>query len=154
MTKKVGLLILALAVLTVAVTLLLGSSGRRRDPHSHGPLSKQQRNDPSRVPAYMADGKELQNLGPTLAPEQFTGKVREAYRIAKEIPQTLAQLPCYCYCDQGFGHKSLHTCYESDHSAHCAMCVNEALMAYRLQKDEGLTPAQIRERIVAEFGPK
>ena len=154
MTKKTGILILAIAVLTMAVMLLVssGQSGRRRDPH--GSMTKQQRSNPTRVPAYMVAGQELQNLGPTLAPEQFTGKAREAYRIAREIPQTLAQLPCYCYCDEGFGHKSLHTCYESDHSAHCAVCVSEALMAYRLQKDEGLTPEQIRNRIVAQFGPK
>lgn len=90
-------------------------------------------------------------LPPTLPPERFFGQARLAYQIAREIPQTLAQLPCYCYCDETLGHKSLHTCYESDHSAHCATCVNEALLAYRLQKEQGLTVPQIRERIIAQF---
>jgi hypothetical protein len=90
-------------------------------------------------------------LAPTLPPEQFFGQTRQAYQVAKEIPSTLAQLPCYCYCDETIGHKSLHTCYESDHSAQCAVCQNEALIAYKLQK-EGLTIEQIRERIIAEFG--
>jgi hypothetical protein len=49
------------------------------------------------------------------------------------------------------GHKSLHSCFEDDHAAHCAVCVNEALMAYRLEKQQGLSAAQIRERIVGEY---
>jgi hypothetical protein len=39
-----------------------------------------------------------------------------------------------------------------DHAAHCAVCVEEALLAYKLQKEERLTPAQIRERIIAQYG--
>jgi hypothetical protein len=87
----------------------------------------------------------------TLDPNLFAGKTRQAYQVAQEIPDTLAQLPCYCYCDQGFGHKSLHSCYEDDHSAHCSTCVDEALMAYQLQTVQKLGPAQIRERIIEEF---
>jgi hypothetical protein len=90
------------------------------------------------------------SLPATLGPERFPGKTREAYQVAKDIPRTLAQLPCYCYCDRGMGHKSLHSCFEDDHAAHCAVCTDEALMAYRLQK-QGLTPKQIRERIVEDF---
>ncbi|MBA3767989.1 MAG: hypothetical protein H0W99_13605 [Acidobacteria bacterium] len=93
----------------------------------------------------------MSELPPTLPPERFFGSARQAYQVAKEIPQTLAQLPCYCYCDETIGHKSLHSCYETDHSSQCAVCVNEALLAYRLQKEQGLNPAQIRERIIAEF---
>jgi hypothetical protein len=39
-----------------------------------------------------------------------------------------------------------------DHAAHCAVCVEEALLAYKLQKEERLSPAQIRERIIAKYG--
>jgi hypothetical protein len=90
------------------------------------------------------------SLPATLGPERLQDKTREAYQVAKDIPRTLAQLPCYCYCDRGMGHKSLHGCFEDDHAAQCAVCTDEALMAYRLQK-RGLTPKQIRERIVEEF---
>jgi len=89
-------------------------------------------------------------LPPTLAPEKFPGKTRQAYQAAKEIPQTLSQLPCYCYCDRGMGHKSLHSCFEDDHAAHCDVCVNEALMAYGMQK-QGATSAQIRAQIIAKY---
>jgi hypothetical protein len=104
-----------------------------------------------RVPAHYEDVRSALPLAPTLDPQRFFGQARAAYQVAREIPETLAQLPCYCYCDEGFGHKSLHTCFETDHSSMCAVCVNEALTAYKLQKEGGLTPTQIRERIIAQF---
>jgi hypothetical protein len=112
--------------------------------HSHGA--------PGRVPRFATSSADLKNLPPVLPAAQFTGKTRMAYAAVKEIPQTIAQLPCYCHCDENFGHKSLQTCFVDDHAAHCAVCVEEALLAYKLQKEERLTPAQIRERIIAQYG--
>jgi hypothetical protein len=103
------------------------------------------------VPAHLESRPSLDSLGPTLPPQGFTGKTRAAYQVVKEIPQTIAQLPCYCHCDRGFGHKSLHSCFEDDHAAHCAVCVDEVLLAYRLEKEEKLNPVQIRERIIAQY---
>lgn len=111
-------------------------------------------NSASRVPAFQSDAASLKSLPPTLQPENFTGKTREAYKAVKEIPQTIAQLPCYCYCDEGHGHKSLHSCYEDTHASQCAVCVDEALMAYQLEKQQQLKPEQIRERIVAKYAPE
>jgi len=104
-----------------------------------------------RVPAFQTDAASLKNLGPTLAPEKFVGKTKAAYKAVREMRETIAQLPCYCECDVGFGHKSLYSCYEDDHASHCAVCVDEALLAYRLAKEEKLTPEQIRERIIAQY---
>ncbi|HEV7903754.1 MAG TPA: CYCXC family (seleno)protein [Pyrinomonadaceae bacterium] len=112
--------------------------------HSHG--------EPGRVPRYAKSSADLKNLPPVLPASQFTGLTRMAYAAVKEIPQTIAQLPCYCHCDEGFGHKSLQTCFTDDHAAHCAVCVEEALLAYKLQNEERLSPAQIRERIIAQYG--
>ncbi len=112
--------------------------------HSHGA--------PGRVPRFAANAADLKNLPPVLPASQFTGMTRMAYAAVKEIPQTIAQLPCYCHCDEGFGHKSLQTCFVDDHASHCAVCVEEALLAYKLQKEEKLNPAQIRERIIAKYG--
>lgn len=102
-----------------------------------------------RIPAYQM-ASELGQLPPTLPASEFFGKAREAYEVAKKIPETLAQLPCYCHCDQ-VGHKSLHTCFVDDHASHCAVCVDEALLAYQLQKNEKLTPEQVRDRIVEKY---
>ncbi len=109
-------------------------------PHSHA----------ARVPAYQTVS-QIDDLPQTLPSEKFIGKTREAYRVAKEIPETLAQLPCYCECDRGFGHKSLHSCYVDDHASQCAVCVDEALLAYKLQKEDKLTPEQVREKIIEKY---
>lgn len=103
------------------------------------------------VPAFYETAPDRGSLGPTLAPEKFEGLTRDAYRAARESPVTLAQMPCYCYCDRGMGHKSLYSCFEDDHASHCAVCVNEALLAHKLEK-EGKSVAQIRERINETFG--
>jgi hypothetical protein len=104
----------------------------------------------TRVPAYQS-AEHARHLRATLDPTQFFGKARRAYEIAKKIPATLAQLPCYCHCDRSLGHKSLYTCFEDDHASHCAVCVDEALLAYQLQKEETLTPSQVRDRIVEKY---
>ena len=120
------------------------TTGDGHEGHSHGA--------PGRVPRFAATKADLKNLPPVLSAAQFTGKTRMAYIAVKEMPETIAQLPCYCHCDEGFGHKSLQTCFTDDHAAHCAVCVEEALLAYKLQKEERLSPAQIRERIIAQYG--
>ena len=104
----------------------------------------------ARVPAYQ-NASEVQHLAPTLPAAQFAGKTRAAYQIVAEIPRTIAQLPCYCHCDESFGHKSLHTCFVDDHAAHCAVCVDEALLAYKLEKQDKLTPEQVRQVIVEKY---
>ena len=103
------------------------------------------------VPAFQTDPADLKSLPATLAPAQFTGKQRLGYEAVRAIPQTIAQLPCYCYCDEGFGHKSLYSCFVDDHAAHCAVCIDEALMAYKMEKEEKLPPEQIRQRIIAHY---
>lgn len=103
------------------------------------------------VPAFQSDAASLKNLAQTLSPNQFSGQQKAGYQAAGEIPRTIAQLPCYCHCDEGFGHKSLHSCFEDEHAAHCAVCIDEALMAYQLEKVQGLKPEQIRERIVTLY---
>jgi hypothetical protein len=121
-----------------------GQNAPGHEGHSHGA--------PGEVPSFEISPAALKKLAPTLAPEKFSGKQRLGYMAAKEIPQTLAQLPCYCHCDKGFGHKSLQTCFVDDHAAHCAICIDEALLALQLQKQEKLSPEQIRERIIAQYG--
>lgn len=113
------------------------------DGHDHGPPP-----EPGRVPAFETNPK---NLPATLDPAAFVGKTRQAYMAVREIPETIAQLPCYCHCDRGFGHKSLHSCFVDGHASSCAVCVEEALLAYRLEKQENLTPEQIRQRIIEVY---
>ena len=54
---------------------------------------------------------------PTLDPARFVGKAALAHRVAREIPDVLDQLYCYCECDKHAGHKSLLSCYTDGHAA-------------------------------------
>lgn len=123
------------------------------DGHGHGATAAHGPVAPAAgdVPAFETDPASLKSLPPTLDPRMFGGTQRAGYQAAKEIPKTLAQLPCYCHCDRGFGHKSLHSCFVDDHAAHCATCIDEALLALRLEKQEKLPPEKIRQRIIAEY---
>lgn len=72
----------------------------------------------ARVPAYHATAAAARPLPATLSPDLFAAipVVARAYRIAKRIPEVLAQQPCYCHCDR-MGHVGLLDCYRSDHGA-------------------------------------
>jgi hypothetical protein len=54
---------------------------------------------------------------PTLDPARFVGKAADAHRVARDIPEVLDQLYCYCECDKHLGHKSLLSCYTDGHAA-------------------------------------
>jgi len=154
--KRNWLLIFGLALVAVAVVLIFNSSGHQQQQQvsnapSHVHSSHEKPVDQIAIPAHFEKAPERGSLGPTLPPEQFFGKAKEAYSVVREIPQTIAQLPCYCHCDQEFGHKSLYSCFEDDHASHCAVCVEEALLAYQLQKTEKLSAAQIRDRIISQY---
>ena len=159
--KKNWLLIGGIVLLFV-VAVLMVSSASKNQPASTPARTATSQSTPAHdhsadasgaktVPAYLQVAPSKSSLAPTLEPDKFTGPTREAYRAVREIPVTIAQLPCYCHCDKGYGHKSLYSCFEDDHAAHCAVCVNEALLALKLEKEQKLTPAQIRETIVAQY---
>ncbi|HKO99476.1 MAG TPA: CYCXC family (seleno)protein [Pyrinomonadaceae bacterium] len=156
MKTRILLAMIAVLSFVAAGVLLMRSSGKstQREPatasESHSEASH---SHVARVPAFQ-QVSEIGNLAPTLPANKFIGKSREAYIVAKEIPATLAQLPCYCECDKAFGHKSLHSCFVDDHASQCAVCVDEALLAYKLQKEEKLTPEQVRDRIIAQYSSK
>lgn len=153
MKRKTFLLILAVFVSTALIAFYLSNVKRpqeekqakliTQDLSSHTPVTK--------VPAHFEKEQNLSSLGPSLDPARFDGPTRAGYQVAREIPQTLAQIPCYCYCDRGMGHKSLFSCFKDMHAASCDICVSEALEVLQLQKDKKLTPAQIRKQIVAEY---
>jgi hypothetical protein len=54
---------------------------------------------------------------PTLDPARFVGKAAVAHQVARDIPEVLDGLYCYCECDKHVGHKSLLSCYTDGHAA-------------------------------------
>jgi hypothetical protein len=62
--------------------------------------------------AKMADPKT--GLPKTLDPNLIMGEDRKGYQIAKEIPEILAQLPCFCGCE-AVNHENLLDCFVDEH---------------------------------------
>ncbi len=77
--------------------------------------------------------------------------VVEAYAAARNAPQILDGVFCYCQCARNFGHRSLLTCFESDHGSQCDICMREAVLAAQLS-GRGVTLQQIRRAIDEQFG--
>ena len=153
MNRKLFILVIAAIGIAAVGFLLMKKSQQSPANLKRAQAAEGRTSNPlsaSAIPAHYEVAPATAELGPVLPASQFVGKTREAYQAAKQIPTLLAQMPCYCHCDRGMGHKSLHSCFEDDHAAHCATCVDEALMTYELQK-RGLSPKQIRDKIIAEF---
>lgn len=75
----------------------------------------------------------------------------EAYAAARAMPQVLDGIFCHCECARNFGHRSLLTCFESDHGSQCDICMGEAMLATQLAS-QGNSLDQIRTAIDAQFG--
>ena len=110
--------------------------------------------EPTQVPAFHAQPPAKGTVLPAvltqqqLAAQGLTQPVQVAsYKAVAKLPSVMYQLPCYCYCDRGHGHTSLHSCFEGTHGANCGTCAAEALYAYKMTK-QGWTPKMIREGII------
>lgn len=82
----------------------------------------------------------------TLDPGQFQGDTKQAYLVAQQHPELLAQMHCYCGCEQHEGHKNLLDCFRTRHGAGCDICVGEAVTAGKLA-DAGMPVDQIRDAL-------
>lgn len=58
----------------------------------------------------------------------------------------LDHLYCYCECEVSVGHKSLKSCFADLHGAKCGICQDEALTAFRLDR-QGRPLLEIRRAI-------
>jgi len=63
-----------------------------------------------------SSGVGRREIRPTLDPGRFTGKAALAHRAAREIPDVLDALHCYCGCDRDARHVSLLSCYTDGHA--------------------------------------
>lgn len=75
----------------------------------------------------------------------------EAYAAARTAAATLDGLYCYCDCSKHAGHRSLLTCFESEHGAYCDICMGEAMLAQQLA-GRGASLQDIRTAIDRQFG--
>ena len=92
-------------------------------------------------------------LDPKLfADPRFEKEVMPAYEIARKYPATLDRLHCFCECQESMTHrhKTLLTCFTSNHAAGCGICIREALLAKEL-KDKGIPDDQVENTIESIF---
>jgi len=92
-------------------------------------------------------------LPPILTKDQLWGENAQfpyqthAYELAVKIPKVIYQQPCYCYCDRGMGHTSLHSCFSGTHGAQCGTCLKEFYYTYTMYKQHK-TAREIRAGII------
>lgn len=78
-------------------------------------------------------------------------RIADTYRKAREIAVVLDGIYCYCECSRHSGHRSLLSCFESDHGAGCDICMSEAEIAYQMHL-EGRSLDEIRAQIDEFYG--
>ncbi len=112
------------------------------------------RSDDQGVPHFNPAPVKGTRLEPILTQDQLWGENAQfpyqthAYELAAKIPAVIRQQPCYCYCDRGMGHNSLHSCFSGTHGAQCSICLKELYYSYQMHK-QGKTAKQIRAGIIA-----
>ena len=98
-------------------------------------------------PPATAQLTENPKAADVLSPALFTDeKARAAYQTAKDIPEVLEQLPCFCGCMMNMGHKNNLFCFKDQHGSICDICQDIALDARKMH-DQGLSIAQIQDNI-------
>jgi hypothetical protein len=107
-------------LLTVGVVVLVVGRRESADPGqevSSSPPPSSRSTPNVRIPPFHEDASTAKPFPETLSPSLFENAVvARAYQVAGEIPEVLAQQPCYCFC-QGHGHGSLLDCYTDYHGA-------------------------------------
>ena len=84
-------------------------------------------------------------------PKNAGGGAREAYAAARRSAATLDGVYCHCDCSKHSGHRSLLTCFESEHAAYCDICTGEANLASDMAA-RGKSLTEIRAAIDRQFG--
>jgi uncharacterized protein with PCYCGC motif len=103
------------------------------------------------IMAYQMRAGSAHADGLTLDPNQFQGDTKLAYEAAQKHPDLLAQMHCYCGCQEHEGHKNLLECFRTNHGAECATCMGEAITA--AQMDEAGSPIeQIADALRKQYG--
>jgi hypothetical protein len=88
-------------------------------------------------------------LPKTLDQKLIKREDRKGYPVAKEVPEILAQIPCFCGCD-AVGQESLLDCFVDEHGVGWRICQEEALLTKKFYGQK--VPAKkTREEIIKKF---
>jgi Protein of unknown function with PCYCGC motif len=111
---------------------------------------------PAKAPATQACASCSEKgaiLDPNLfADNRFEPEAKASYEVARKYPKILDQLHCFCECQESMTHrhKTLLTCFTSNHAAGCGICMREALLAGEL-KGKGIPDDQIENTVESVF---
>ena len=139
-------------IIIAAAVILTGSVWAWRSANRPAPEPVSVSSPPEGViPAEALLRNPFVKTGQTLSPELFADPTaREAYQAAKDVPEVLEQLPCYCGCMQHFGHKNNLFCFMDEHGSACSVCEGIAIDAKKMHKD-GVPIEQIKENIRLKY---
>ena len=129
-TNKQNVALGVIAVAIIAGIAWYSLRGTGNEPETSGQISS-------------SDGV----LSPTIFQDP---KTRAAYQVAKDIPEVLEQLPCFCGCMSHYGHKNNLFCFKDTHGSGCDLCQDIALDARKMH-DQGMSITQIQENIKAKY---
>lgn len=93
----------------------------------------------------------IAEIDETLDPDQFY-QVAKAYDIARDNPEILEKITCFCPCYRS-GHTTLLDCYKDKHASRCKICLEEALQAQELC-EQGVEDDEVVQTIHEKFRPK
>lgn len=89
-----------------------------------------------------------------LDPDRFhRPEVRQAYRIATEIPETLNQLYCWCGCENRGVHRSNLGCFEDKMGVNCDVCRGTAEIAWQMTRQGVWHAAAIQAAVDDRWAP-
>lgn len=144
--------VILLFVFTAAFLYASASASAKDETakHNHDHVAAALEKAAAKSAVKNSDGLRGGETRQTMSPSNFTGDTARSYRIAKEIPEVLDSLHCYCDCKRHSGHKSLLSCYVNEHAAHCDVCQDEAATAYELHK-RGKSVKEIRVAVDKEY---
>ncbi len=84
-------------------------------------------------------------------PLDYLQRILIAYRVARDHPEVLEKIACYCPCEL-YGHTGVVDCYRSQHAAACATCLEEAVVAGQLIEQHGAhDPAAIAAQVNSRY---
>ena len=89
----------------------------------------------------------------TRDPDQYTDpEVRQSYQAAKEAPEVVENMACYCGCFASAGHRSNLDCFTDDHGVGCALCRTIAIESVQMSR-MGTPVSQIKRIIDERYSP-
>jgi hypothetical protein len=85
-------------------------------------------------------------------PELFEHpRVKQAYAISQQIPETMNHLYCWCGCIER-GMRSALECFESNHGANCDICIRTAEIAWDMTQRGVTDLGAIQKAVDMEMG--